>query len=558
MKFLPLQNNFSAGELSPRFNARSDMPGYQAGLQLVENFIPTTHGPIARRPGTKHISDVNGTTGKLFHFPADSSKGFVVVITDHPQLLVFSMDDGTLQYQTTTSINYSVAEIPTVQVAISPEGNSMYMFCATKQTRKLDYDRATTTFSFATAGWTSQPPEWGTPSFPSCGCFFQGRLWAGGAPDNPNMFWASRSGVYLDMYIASGSAADDPLSFSMSKWGRVSWLAGVKNLMVGTDTGEFIITSEGGVITPSDIQATQQSANGSGNVQPVEIGNNVIYVSPDGRKARDVGFQWTQDAWVSRDITYVSEHITADNLIQQIVFAQNPENLLLMSTSAGNVLGCTYEANNQIIGWCRLDYKASVHSICTVTVDGKNLNAILTTDSDSHTTDRLHLEMWDENVHLDNYAEDTGNTISSSHLSDCEVSVLIDGAVHPNVTLDGSGNATLQRSGTLVQYGLPFVSTAKTLPLDRGHPAGSAMPTRKGYNKIYLRLIDSAMPWVGTQMPPDRNPLTPMNQSQDMVTGDVFVTNLGWDQYAHVVVVQNLPLPTMVGGIFGEAAQETL
>ena len=557
MKFLPLQNNFSAGELSPRFNARSDMPGYQAGMQLVENFIPTTHGPIARRPGTKYLNKRTGTTGKMFPFAVDSSNGYVVVITDQPQISVINVSDGTVKFNTTTSVSWSAAEIPDVQVAISPEGDAMYMFCETKQVRVLSYDRATTNFSFASAAWVTSPPEWGTPSFPSCGCFFQGRLWAGGAPNNPNMFWASRSGVYLDMYIASGSAADDPLSFSMSKWGRVSWMAGVKNLMIGTDTGEFIITSEGGVITPSDIQATQQSANGSGMVQPVEIGNNVIYVSPDGRKARDVGFQWTQDAWVSRDITYVSEHITKDNAITQIVFAQNPENLLLMATSAGNVLGCTYEANNQIIGWCRMDTEGDVKSVATVMVQGKNYNVLLTKRG-AMASNWLHIELWDEDVHLDDYEEGTGSTISASHLINCEVSVLIDGAVHPNVTLDGSGNATLQRSGTLVQYGLPYVSTAKTLPLDRGHPAGSAMPTRKGYNKIYLRLIQSAMPWIGTQMPPDRNPLTPMNQSQDMVTGDVFVTNLGWDQYAHVVVVQNLPLPTMIGGIFGEAAQETL
>jgi hypothetical protein len=48
----PLQNVFSAGELSPRLHMRTDFERHQTGLRRANGFIPLRQGGITRAPGT--------------------------------------------------------------------------------------------------------------------------------------------------------------------------------------------------------------------------------------------------------------------------------------------------------------------------------------------------------------------------------------------------------------------------------------------------------------------------------------------------------------------------
>ena len=99
-------------------------------------------------------------------------------------------------------------------------------------------------------------------------------------------------------------------------------------MLIGTSTGENIVDSDGGVITPSDIQIRQQSANGSAAVQPLPIDNRAIYVSSDGAKLRDMGYVWTDDGWVSRDLSFTAEHFKDIGPISGIDYSKNPESLI--------------------------------------------------------------------------------------------------------------------------------------------------------------------------------------------------------------------------------------
>lgn len=50
-----LKTAFNAGELSPLFEGRVDHVKYPQGLSKSRNFIPTVHGAITRRPGTRLV-----------------------------------------------------------------------------------------------------------------------------------------------------------------------------------------------------------------------------------------------------------------------------------------------------------------------------------------------------------------------------------------------------------------------------------------------------------------------------------------------------------------------
>lgn len=54
-----LKAQFNAGELSPLLDGRVDLQKYANGCSVLENFVPTVHGPVRRRPGARFVQDVS-------------------------------------------------------------------------------------------------------------------------------------------------------------------------------------------------------------------------------------------------------------------------------------------------------------------------------------------------------------------------------------------------------------------------------------------------------------------------------------------------------------------
>jgi hypothetical protein len=55
MPVVHFSSSFNAGLLSPHLDARTNVEKYDSGCAELDNFIPLTHGPITRRPGTQFV-----------------------------------------------------------------------------------------------------------------------------------------------------------------------------------------------------------------------------------------------------------------------------------------------------------------------------------------------------------------------------------------------------------------------------------------------------------------------------------------------------------------------
>ena len=56
-KASPIQNSFSGGEFGQKVLGRTDSERYKQGLDTCLNYLPTTQGPLIRRPGFKYLND---------------------------------------------------------------------------------------------------------------------------------------------------------------------------------------------------------------------------------------------------------------------------------------------------------------------------------------------------------------------------------------------------------------------------------------------------------------------------------------------------------------------
>ena len=116
--------------------------------------------------------------------------------------------------------------------------------------------------------------------WPKSGTFFQRRLWFGGSKALPSGVFASQITDFFDFDDTAGLATDAIFDFIASdKANIVRYVVGAKSLVVFTTDGEFstqVILEDG--ITPQNISLLQQSQEGSADVQPVVMDNQIIFV----------------------------------------------------------------------------------------------------------------------------------------------------------------------------------------------------------------------------------------------------------------------------------------
>ena len=548
MKVTPLQSAFSAGEISPLLLSRVDTTGYQSGAATMDNFVADSHGPAVSRVGPEHIKTFTGTTGKCFSVPVSTNQFYTCIIIG---TTLHIYDEETLK--TTFVVPFAAGEEKDIHIVPDPSGTIMYMFHVDHAPSKLTYTRSTDSFAYAAVSFTATPAAWGANNYPATGTFFQGRLWMGGTVNEPQTFWGSKSGSYED--LTTGSLADDALEFTLQKFGRIKWLMGTKNLLIGTHEGEHIVTSEQGVITPSDIQVEQQSSYGSASVQPILVGDQVFYVSPDGTKLRAMQYEWTADKWLSKDLTFFSDHITEAGIID-VAWQQNPGNRFWCVLSDGSVAMLTYERGESVWGWYTYNTDGTILDVHTEELGGYDIPILLVLRNGGEL--EFELERTTP-VYLDSWVRTQGTALTTitglDHLDGKEVQVVADGAVHSNKTV-ASNQITLDYPADDVYVGLPFTAKLVTLPFDKGAQGGSAVPYQKRYNKILISLLASAKPLINGVRPPVRHPSTPMGNPEAAVSEKVLSVNTGWDKNAVITIEQDLPLACTVLGIAGELAQE--
>jgi len=452
---------------------------------------------------------------------------------------------------------YSAGQLRNIQYEMRPAGKTMYFTHPLVPPYRLVFT-SPGTFVFELVTFTGAPTAWGEGNYPAALTFHDGRLWLAGTPLQPSQLWGSKSGVYDDFTI--GTAADAALSYTIAKAGTIRWLRGVKSLLIGADNQEYVISAQGGVITPTDINIEPQSAYGSLAHQPISIGNQVIYIGSDARKLRAMGYRFEESGWVSTDLTFPSEHITK-GAIFELAWAQNYNNIIWLADGVGNLIGCTYDRPNNLIGWHRHTFvNCQLRSVAALRLLGVDylwvaLKKIVNGLPEIHICVMIpsldQATYVDDSKRVENLTTPFTVVTGLGHLEGEVVQVIADGAVHPVRTVTG-GQITLQQPANTVIVGLAITPKLVTMPIEAGQNPTSTEAAMKRFNKIYVRTLQSMRPIINGVRPPTRFPSTPMNEQDPAIDEDIQTLNLGWNRREVITIEETLPVDCQVIAVMGE------
>ena len=486
---------------------------------------------------------------------------------------VFLTEDADTTWEAATP--YGNDDLELLAFAAATNELALYLVTQGHPPQKLSISAAGAV-TFAAISFTSTPAAWGAGDYPGAAAIFKRRLWLAGSPSKPDTLWASKVGDFTDMGLGTGTATD-AIEFEMASDGAIQWLAAAKNLLVGLDVGEHIITSDGGVVIPGDIRADEQSGYGSARQVAQKIGNGVLYVGSDARRIRFLAYQFLEEGWVSTDITWPSEHVT-ENGIRELHFVYGPDPFLWIVRRDGVVVSAVYEREqNNLVGW-------HVHSIggaltgCLTKLGAANELWLAVRRGGTVYVERTEARTGyatadgSEPVPLGFYtdasvvravkSDDLGLYVDGlSHLEGSDVQVMVGNATHPDRTVESaairlqSGFATV---GDIARVGLGYTGIMKTLPLEGVIQGGTSMSAKKRQHRIYARLLNSWMPSINGIATEYRRPATPMDEPEPLITDDIDAGNLGLDRYAQTTIEMPRPLPYNVLALFSDSSGSAL
>ncbi|QPZ53611.1 putative tail tubular B [Pelagibacter phage HTVC100P] len=420
-----------------------------------------------------------------------------------------------------------------------------------------------------------------TTGYPSCVTFFEQRLVFAATKAQPQAIFFSRSADYenFDDQYHETVSDDDAIVYTIAsnQVNAIRFLTATRTLIIGTAGGEFAVDGggTGQAITPTNILINKQSNHGSANVDGIAVGNATLFLQRAKRKIRELAYNFDVDGYVAPDLTILAEHITETG-ITQMAYQEEPNSIIWCVRTDGQLLGFTYQREQQVTAWHRHIFggafgsgNAVCESVEVLPTDSSEYQVwVIVKRTINGATKRyveyLHNLDFDETDdtsfnYLDSQLAYNGSattTISGlDHLEGQTVSVLADGATHPDKVVS-SGGITLERSSTKVKVGLGYTSLLQTMRIDAGGDNGTSQSKTKRIYEITARLYES----IGIEIGPDlanmeripfRSSANPMDSGVNVFTGDKDIEFRGnYETDGFIFVRQTQPLPLTVLSLY--------
>jgi hypothetical protein len=472
---------------------------------------------------------------------------------------------------------YAVADLPALRFVQSAD--TMFIVHPSYAIRKLTRT-ADNNWTFSTASITGSPsPALNdtTNNYPSVVTFFEQRLVFGATNNNPQTLWFSKNGDYEN--FTTGTGDDDALVYTIAsnQVNAIRYLSATRVLTIGTTGGEYVLTATSdGPVTPTTTLIRKYSNYGSAAVEPVQVADVTLFVQRGGRKVRE--FRYVGDinvsAYQAPDITIVAEHITAGGLTA-FAYQQEPDGVIWAIRADGTLLGVTYRREEEVVAWHKhviggefSGGQAVVESIATLPSDTGEDELYMIVKRTINGATKRYVELMrpfdfggvttgaffvDCGLRYEGTA--TGTLSGLYHLEGETVTVLANGATHPDREVTGGG-ITLAYNSTTAAVGYNYTSSMQTMRIEAGSADGTSQGKPKRIHAVTLRLLETVGIEVGNSSNENdrvffRDSSMPMDQAVPLFTGDKDIEFPGgYDDDDRLYVRQTQPLPMSVLALF--------
>lgn len=492
-------------------------PVYKIGRLADDNWTLTavTFAPSISAPAAPTVTKPGNTSGETGYTPTVYSYKVAAVSSSGEESLPSASGsvtndlsiDGGKNRITWTAVTGADRYI------VYKEDNGLYGYIG--GTEGLSFDDENIVADLADTPQIGRNPFDGPGKYPRCSTFIEQRLAFASTEDDPQAVWMSQSASYENFGYSSPAKASDAVTFRIKarQVNEIRSMLATKGLMLLTSGAEWIVSggSQSDAITPSSIKIDNQGYRGAAKVQPIVVGNTVLFAQNRGGVVRDFSYEFAEDSYTGKDLTVLARHLFNRKEIVAWDYAQAPYSMVWVVLDDGSMVSLTYMKEHDVWGWTRHESGAGAvfEDVTVIAEGGEDVPYFLVrrtvNGSSVRYIERLHTRYFDSieeaffvdsGLTYDGAATDTITGLD--HLEGEEVVALADGNVLRNLTV-ASGSVTLPVSASVVHVGLPMTATLQTLNLDLGQVQGlgTVQGRSMSVSKLVLRVEDTRGIFIG-------------------------------------------------------------
>jgi hypothetical protein len=328
--------------------------------------------------------------------------------------------------------------------------------------------------------------SWSTyRGFPATTTIHENRVCYAGVPGDPQKIYGTVIDDYENMELSADDDAAIILPFGADEVSGVRWLlsksqGGQSDLLFGTLGGTWSVRhSSDSALSASNATVQRNSNEGCADLNAILAQGYVLYVSRDGKRVKQIVYDYDSDSYLTNDITLLSEGVTGTGLTT-FVYQKEPIPLVFGVREDGQVAVLSFIPSQKIAAWSRYilggsfgDGDAVVESMCVL--PSQTWFVVKRTINGSTVRHVEYSEDWDEtldNAYFVDSAVKVVNSPSSatvtgfSHLIGESLSGLADGVPFSGKVVNDSGEITLDEPATTIIAGLPFLPRGQTTDID--------------------------------------------------------------------------------------------
>lgn len=381
--------------------------------------------------------------------------------------------------------------------------------------------------------------------WPRTTTFHEGRLLFGGAKSRPATVFGSRVADFFN--FDQGRARDDEgieATIDTDQVNAIEAIFSNRSLQIFTSGGEFFVKES--PLTPSNIAIVPQSNLGAKRVRPVTIDGITLFVQRTGKAINQFVFINEFQANQSRSVSVLASHII-NNPVKMAVSrgtSTDDANYVYILGDDGNVTVFNTLISEDVTAFTTWKTTGNIKSIAVVDnvvffLVERTINAVV----------KFFVERENDLLNTDSAVRKTGLASATltglDHLNTETVVVKADGAAQDDEVVVG-GSITIERVANIIEAGLKYQPTIKTMPLNVPLNSGPNAADKKRIKRVAVNIFESNGIIVNGQRIADKTIGLDQFDAPSPQTGVRRVFIHGWSLEADVTITQDTPFPLQI------------
>jgi hypothetical protein len=198
----------------------------------------------------------------------------------------------------------------------------------------------------------------------------------------PMVFWGSQIGLFSNFTYSSIVAADESYLYEFNSLvvGDIKHLLETgAGLLAFTNVGVWLAAgSDGGAITPTDVQADPQTAVGCSDLPPLKVDADVLYGEVNNRSVRLLQYNDYSSRYGGLNVSVLARELfEAPYTFTSWCYEARPYSLVWMARNDGQIVCGTIVAEQQVYAWGKHDTAGVIESALTVPESDREVTYVI-------------------------------------------------------------------------------------------------------------------------------------------------------------------------------------